>query len=211
MLRRALLVLLSLWTLTLGTGCGATLVPFSHELRDRNGLTTADLKNLQYYISRRVVLRRELESGGKEITGSHQLVVVSGHQIEEVVIEEHTPGIAVAVGPKSLTVTFEPGSVMVFTPESGERVAAEVPGGFAEAPNPFPANDGSRSSDPSPFPGVFAQGNYTLATDGPRTILYQGKRFDVVGESGQASLMIDAKSLEQVSLSREVAPGMRLR
>src|SRR5262245_25659746 len=79
------------------TGCGASLVPFTHETRVENNLSVEEIKNLQFYVSHRITLRRELESGGRQITGSHKLLVVSGKTIEEVVIEEKTPGIAVAV------------------------------------------------------------------------------------------------------------------
>jgi hypothetical protein len=197
-------------SLTLATGCGATLVPFTHDLRDRNGLTSEDLKNLQYYVSRRVVLRRELESGGKEITGAHQLVIVSGKQVEEVVIEELTPGVAVAVGPETLAVSFSPGSFVTFTPAGGDRFAARSRGDFAEAPNPFPANDGDHRELANPFPASLGLGAYTIATDA-RSINYQGKNFDVVGEGVEATLLIDARSLKQVSTTRQVVPGMRLR
>jgi hypothetical protein len=210
MLRRALLLVLASLTLTLGTGCGATLVPFTHDLRDRNGLSNEDLKNLQYYISRKIVLRRELESGGKEITGAHQLVIVSGKRVEEVVIEELTPGVAVGVGPETLAVSFEPGSFLTFTPQHGDRLTAQARGDFAEGPNPFPANDGDHRELANPFPGSLGPGRYTLATDA-RSINYQGRSFDVVGESVEATLLIDARSLKQVSTTRQIAPGMRLR
>ena len=79
-------------------GCGSTLVPFTQEIRDEHNLADKDLKNLQFYVSHKITLRRELESGGRQVTGSHKLLVVSGKTIEEVVVEEKTPGIAVAVG-----------------------------------------------------------------------------------------------------------------
>jgi hypothetical protein len=210
MLRRALLLLLATMTLTLATGCGATLVPFTHDLRDRNNLSNEDLKNLQYYVSRKIVLRRELESGSKEVTGAHQLVIVSGKRVEEVVIEELTPGVAVGVGPKTIAVSFEPGSFLTFTPEGDDHLTSEIPGRFAESPNPFPGDDGDRRSNANPFPGTFGPGRYTLATDA-RSINYQGRSFDVVGESTEATLLIDARSLKQVSTTRQIAPGMRLR
>jgi hypothetical protein len=149
-------------------------------------------------------------SGGKEITGAHQLVIVSGKRVEEVVIEELTPGVAVGVGPDSLAVSFEPGTFLTFTPEHGDRLAAQARGDFAEGPNPFPANDGDHRELANPFPGSLGGGNYTLATDA-RSVNYQGKTFDVVGESVEATLLIDARSLKQVSTTRQIAPGMRLR
>src|SRR5690349_20861134 len=59
--RLSLLVLLvvSSWSLLLG-GCAKNLVPFTQEMRVEHRLTDQDLKNLQFYVSHRVTLRREL-------------------------------------------------------------------------------------------------------------------------------------------------------
>src|SRR5262245_56225138 len=116
----------------LATGCHS-LVPFTHEIRDQNSLKTQDLKNLQFYLSNRVVLRREVSSGGREITGSHKLLVISGKTIEEVVIEAGTPGIAVGAGEGTLAISFEPGSSLVF---AASRDAGASPGGVTSFATP---------------------------------------------------------------------------
>src|SRR5690242_15224989 len=94
------------------TGC-ASFVPFTQELRTATGLKKDDLKNLQFYTSNKIVLRREVESGGSQVTG-HKLIVMSGKTIEEVVIEEHTPGVVTQIGDGSLSVSFEPGASLQF-------------------------------------------------------------------------------------------------
>src|SRR5688572_25799403 len=98
----------------LTVGCGSTLVPFTQEIRVEHGLTDKDLKNLQFYVSHTITLRRELESGGRQVTGNHKLLLVSGKTIEEVVIEANTPGIVVAIGNGVLSISFEQGSSMDF-------------------------------------------------------------------------------------------------
>src|SRR6185503_245665 len=106
-------------TLAIGlfaTGC-AGLIPFTHELREQNRLTDDEIKNLQFYVSHKVTLRRELESGGRQVTGSHTLLLTSGKSIEEVVVEPKTPGIALAVKGAMISISFEPGSSFDFVVE----------------------------------------------------------------------------------------------
>jgi hypothetical protein len=192
------------------TGCGPRLVPFTHELRVQQGLKKEDLKNLQYYVSHKITLRRELESGGSQVTGSHKLLVVSGKTIEEVVIEEHTPGIAVAIDDRSIAVSFEPGSSLVFAVGS-EPGSVEAPVAFAAPPDPFPGNS---APQPEPFPNPGGSdafgGSYWLATAQGGRISYQGRLFTAIEQSLQAHLLIDAESLEETVEDRKVLPGMRL-
>src|SRR6187431_58926 len=84
-----------------GVGCGG-YVAFTQEIRDQHSLTEPELKNLQFYVSHKVTMRRQLESGGKQITGTHKLILVSGKTVEEVVVEAKTPGVVLAVDEHSL-------------------------------------------------------------------------------------------------------------
>ena len=97
--------------LTSFTGC-ASYVPFTQELRAEHKLRADDLQNLQFYNSHEIRLRREVERGGGQVTPGHKLLIIAGKQIEEVVIEEHTPGVIVGVSETSLKVSFEEGSFM---------------------------------------------------------------------------------------------------
>lgn len=190
----------------LTTGCGSTLVPFTHETRVQHGLSKEDLKNLQYYVSHTITLRRELESGGRQVTGSHKLRLVSGKTIEEVVIEEKTPGIAVAVNDRTIAVSFEQGSSLIFAASSGPDEPPPI--GFAEPPpDPFPGSS-SRSNASERFE-TFG-GTYWLSTEGRARAQFQGTVFAAVDESVQAHLMIDSESLEEVVRSRKVLSGVRL-
>lgn len=201
-------------------GCGGSLVPFTHETRIENNLTVEEIKNLQFYVSHRITLRRELESGGRQVTGSHKLLVVSGKNIEEVVIEEKTPGIAVAVGDNAISVSFEQGSSMEFSARDGRLLSDGSPpppsttGGFAEAPDPFPGNNGDRSGPalvPAPAPSSNFTGNYFLSIEPGGRVTFQTKPFDAVEDSFKAHLMIDSDTLEDVVKNRKVLPGLRLK
>jgi hypothetical protein len=207
---RALLALGAVLVLTFLTGCGASMVPFTHEIRAEHSLTKEDLKNLQYYISTRVTLRRELDSDKKQITGSHKLILTSGKVIEEVVVEEKTPGVAIDVGPRSITVSFEPGSSIEFGPQGGRTVPASASHEFATGPDPFPGNNTvAHDKEAEPFSSDGA-GNYFMLTESSGTITYQGRQFQAVEGSLEAHLMIDAEALNRVEKSRKVLPGMRL-
>lgn len=191
----------------LASGCHG-FIDFTHELRDQHSLTRDELKNLQYYTSSTITLRRELESGGKQITGNHKLVVVAGKTIEEVVIDAKTPGIALAVSDHSITVSFEQGTSIEFVASgsSGNRATE----GFATAPpDPFPGNNPERR-DPEPqvVQGFF--GPYALATNSSGQVIFQGKTFEAVGESLQAHLMIGGESFEETVKQHKTLPGMRL-
>jgi hypothetical protein len=198
------------------TGCGSGLIAFTHELRVENNLSAEEIKNLQFYVSHKITLRRELESGGRQVTGSHKLLVVSGKTIEEVVIEEATPGIAVAVGSSAISISFEQGSSMDFSARDGRLAGDPVPsgGGFAQPPDPFPGNNPGQPQDPfTPAPvesGSFT-GNYFLAVEPGGRVTFQTKPFEAVEDSFKAHLMIDSDTLEDVVKNRKVLPGLRLK
>jgi len=191
----------------LGTGC-RSLIDFTHELRDQHSLTRDELKNLQYYTSSTITLRRELESGGKQITGNHRLVVVAGKTIEEVVIESKTPGIAVAVSDHSITVSFEQGTSIEFV-ASGAGGTRSTEAFASPPPDPFPGNNSERQvPEPQVLQGYF--GPYSLATNPSGQVVFQGKTFEAVGDSLQAHLMIGGESFEETVKQHKTLPGMRL-
>jgi hypothetical protein len=192
------------------TGCGGGLIAFTHELREQQGLTNEELKNLQWYVSHRITLRRELESGGRQVTGSHKLLVVSGKNIEEVVIEEHTPGIALAVADGTITVSFEQGSSLDFSAQSGRLSSSEPQRSFAEAPDPFPGNNPDKPPPPPAVASGLFSGNYFMVIEPGGKVKFQTREFDAVEESFQAHLMIDSDTLDEVVKNRKVLKGLRL-
>lgn len=203
----ALAATLALGALTTGAGCRPALVPLTQELREQNHLTDGELKNLQFYVSHTITLRKELESGGRQVTGGHKLVVVAGKTIEEVVIEAKTPGICVGVDPTRLSISFEQGTTIDFRPATARSSAGA--GSYATPPDvdPFPGNN-PRPPDLRPQ-GVFS-GGYMIWVDNGGTVPFMGKKFDPVEETTNATLLIDAQSLEQVVRQHKVLPGLRL-
>jgi len=204
-IRALSLLAAALLAVVAATGC-RTFVPFTQEIRDQNHLSEAELKNLQFYVSSTVTLRREIESGGRQVTGNHKLLVLAGKSIEEVVIEAKTPGICVGVGPHQLSVSFEQGTAIDFAP-LGAR--SYTPGGsaFAVAPalDPFPGNHAVEPGSGDPL-----SGRYLVWVSPTNTVKFLGKAFEAEGDTSNAALLIDAESLDQVVKQRKVLPGLRL-
>lgn len=192
------------------TGC-ASYVPFTQELRNEHKLAADDLKNLQFYNSHTITLRRELARGDSQVTGGHKLLVIAGKQIEEVVIEQHTPGVVITAGETSLQVSFEEGTFLEFTVRGPEPLRDPIaPGGFAEPPDPFPGDKPqpqARQPEPTFFAGT---GNYWLLPFDNGQINFQGKSYDAVGDTSLAHLVISTESLESVEEERTVLKGRKL-
>ncbi|WP_437761417.1 DNA-directed RNA polymerase [Sorangium sp. So ce281] len=204
------LALLSL----LVVGCGPRLVPFTHELRVQHDLSDSDVKNLQFYVSHQIALRRELTAESSQVTSSHKLLLVSGKVIEEVVVEERTPGVVLAARGGALSVSFEPGASLTFS-AGPEHFAPAPPApsfpGFATPPDPFPGDAEPLLASPSAAgDGSEPGGNYWLAAGPGREIRYQGKVFSAIEDSLRAHLLIDADALDEVVERRTVLPGVRL-
>jgi len=195
------------------TACGARMVALTQEIRYQNNLTDEELKSLQYYLSDDVTLRRVVESQDRRITGGHRLQLVAGKMVEEIVIEKGTPGVAVSVGPDAIAVSFEPDAALQFSLRRTADPTVDA-GRTGPEPNPFPGN---RGDEPQPLPLSRSRsgpetGIFWIGLD-PRSNLvpYVGKLFEPVGDKTlQAHLMVSAESLENVSETRRVLPGMRL-
>ncbi len=184
-------------------GCTASFVPFTHELRARHGLTESDMQQLQYYVSHDVKLRREAQTIGRNISGGN-LKLLEGKTIEEIVINKHTPGVAMAVEKTSIVVSFQEGSELSFSLKTGEPMPLrKTSSGYAEPPNPFPGGDGTRAE-----PRVSESlGNFWLDSDSDAMVQFQGKHWNGMEDTFRAHLVIDAESLEEVVETRNVLEG----
>jgi hypothetical protein len=192
------------------TGC-ASYVDFTQELRDQHNLQAGDLKNLQFYNSHPITLRREIERGGRQVTSGHKLLVIAGKQIEEVVIEEHTPGVVVGVSDTSIQVSFEEGSSMEFSLRGPEPLNDPVVQGgrFATPPEPFPGNNPRELEQPSRA-RFLGSGNFWVLPAGTGSISFQGQSWDARDDTPQSHLVISTESLEEVEEERTVLKGRKL-
>jgi hypothetical protein len=91
-------------------------VDFTRQLRDQLSLTPAEIKSLQFFLSRPITLQRELSSGDRAVSHG-KLVTKDGKYIEEVDVLDGTPGVAVDVNPdgNTIDVSFESGTKLKFT------------------------------------------------------------------------------------------------
>ena len=123
--------------LSLGLGaCQTTVTPervfFTQAMQDRYGLTGAELRALQYYISERVVLERVVSEGVREVARG-RLVLRGDRAIQQIVIARGTPGVVEAGasppdpdGDTALPISFAMGAPLPFAPRTpGGRYALQ--------------------------------------------------------------------------------------
>jgi hypothetical protein len=95
---------------TLLISCSQKLVPFTQEMRSTYKLSEDDLKSIQFYTSKELVLKRGEKTGAKQ-TEDGELTLTNEHFVEEVVIKAKTPCIVRnAIDGNTVTVEFEEGS-----------------------------------------------------------------------------------------------------
>ena len=160
------------------TSCSPTLSYFTQDLRKENNWSDDELKQIQFYLSNSIVLRREANSGDSQILEG-EIRIRNGRKVEEVVIPAGTPG------------------VFLFSPkENRMAVSFEKTG-----------NDRYLMFGPNPkINGRYVllaaewdkrQGKVT----------YDGSAWWVDEESAIAGLMVDLKRSRQVSVKSRVAQG----
>ena len=91
-------------------------VDFTRQLREQLSLTPAEIKSLQFYLSKPITLQRELSSGERQVSHG-KLVTKDGKYIEEVDVLDGTPGVAIDVNTdgNTIDVSFESGTKLRFT------------------------------------------------------------------------------------------------
>lgn len=133
-------------------GC-SSLVPFTAELRSGHRLTDAEVKDLQFYSSHEITLRREVQSQDRQVTPGHKLRLVSGRSVEEVVIPAKTPGVATRVSARMISVSFVAGTSLDFA-LGGPGISLGSAGDFLQ---PFAIAEGSFRPRPAAASALFGQ------------------------------------------------------
>ena len=72
-------------------------VPFTRDLISTYSLSEDDVKHLQFYVSKEILLHRELSNGEVNIAKG-KLIVDNGKTVDEVGVPQYAPGIADAAG-----------------------------------------------------------------------------------------------------------------
>lgn len=101
------------------SACSQRLSPLTSDLRQQNGWSTDELQRIQFYLSEDITLTRQRSRGSTDIAQG-RVRVENGREIEEVVFQRGTPGLAL-FSPKDdhLAIGFDPGDdgrFLVFGP-----------------------------------------------------------------------------------------------
>lgn len=162
------------------TSCSPKLTPFTQRLYEQNDWSKDELKRIQFYLSQDIVLRRNASSSNSEIRNG-EIEIVSGGNVEKVVIRKGTPGIFV-FSPKDnrFAISFEDNddSYLMF------------------GPNPKASNR------------YLLLASEWKKRGG--TVTYNGKRYRVDNEGAYAALMVDLKKVRKVSTKSRTAGGRRI-
>lgn len=89
-------------------------IPFTRDLIATYSLSEEDIRNLQFYVSRDIVLRREMSQAGANVAKG-KLFVADGKSVDEVEVPQYAPGVADTVdlnsdGMDQIHVRFEKGA-----------------------------------------------------------------------------------------------------
>lgn len=107
------------------SSCSTTLTPFSQKIYERYNWNDNQLRQIQFYLSDDIVLRRSLGSNETKIQEG-RIKIIDGKEVEEVVFKKGTPGVYV-FSPKEnrFGISFEEddSSFLMFgpNPKVGER------------------------------------------------------------------------------------------
>jgi hypothetical protein len=89
------------------SSCAGTIA-FTQPLRERINFLDDDLKKVQFYVSEKLIIRREFVNWQTEINRDHDLRQIGDHYLETVIINPNTPGMVVDAYDDLLYVSFEP-------------------------------------------------------------------------------------------------------
>jgi len=166
---------------TLFCTCSPQLSYFTQDLYKENNWSNEELKEIQFYLSEDIVLRKQVREGSSEIR-SGKIKIVNGKEVEEIVIKRGTPGIFVFSPKKNrFAVSFE---------DSGtERY-------LMFGPNP---NRGDRY--------VLLASEWK---DKRGKVTYDNTTYLVSSQSSISALMVDLKRTRNLRVKSRRAEGRRL-
>lgn len=170
----------ALFGLSLLSSCSSRLTYFTQDLQSRYRWSENELKKIQFYVSRDIVLKRELTGGSTDIV-SGKIKIEDGRQIEEVVIRKGTPG------------------AFIFSPKS-ERFAIS----FEESDNNY------LMFGPSPKYSdryVVLASDWDRRRG---EVTYGGKKWWVSSEAAYAALLVDLRKISKVDKKSRVVKGRKV-
>src|SRR5690349_17425950 len=100
-------LLLSAFAVIVLASCSPQYAYFTKELNEKQKWSAEDIRQIQFYVSRDIVLSRALSENGTQITEG-KILIKDGRKVEQVVIKSGTPGVLVLM-PKEdrFAISFE--------------------------------------------------------------------------------------------------------
>lgn len=163
------------------TSCTARLSPFTKTLYEDNAWSEDDLKRIQFYLSKEIIIYRQLKNSDTRIT-SGKILSKDGRQVEEIIIKKRTPGV------------FE------FQRDSTDHFAISFDTGgqyLMFAPNPKMNNKYTLRAK------EWKRGGKGIVT-------YGEEEFTAIPGSGYATLLVDLKKAQNTSIKSRRAKGRRV-
>ena len=163
------------------SACSPRLSPFTQRMYEEFHWSDSELRQIQFYLSEDIMMRRQLSGSKSEIVAG-EIVVIDGRQVEQILIPEGTPGVFL-FSPKTnrFAVSFEEGSDRRF---------------LMFGPNPK-ANDRY----------VLLASDWDRRRG---KVTYDGRRYEVDANSAFAGLMVDLKKIRKVSVDARRAGGRKV-
>lgn len=84
-------------------------IPFTYDVKTKLELNDLDVRRVQFYNSEKIVLRRILPINEAKVNHG-EVRIENGKLVDEIIINEETPGICREYGEYDLDVSFEPGN-----------------------------------------------------------------------------------------------------
>ncbi len=173
------LIIIFIAALTI-TSC-KNLVPYTESLRSQNGWSDNQVKRIQFYTSRDVVLQRQIATDETAIEGG-KIKIRDGKKIEEIIIKRGTPGVVVSL-PNSTKM------LVSFEKDDNHHLSFGV--------NPEQANR-----------FVLLASEWK---NGVGKVTYDGKNYFTSPDGAYTSLMVDLRKIQSVELNQRVAKGRKVR
>ncbi|MCS6819141.1 MAG: hypothetical protein RMJ53_03255 [Chitinophagales bacterium] len=157
------------------------LVPYTESLRQKYNWNENQIKKIQFYNSRQIILQRQLEKDEIAIEGG-KIKIRDGKKIEEIIIKRHTPGVAVSIPSRDrLEISFEK--------DDNHYLRFGV--------NP---NEGKK------FSLLASEWN-----NGIGKITYHGKTYYTSPDAAYVFLMVDLRKIDRIELNQRVARGRKVK
>jgi len=161
------------------TSC-ANLEYFTEDLKENQGWSETQLRQIQFYNSEKIVLRRQKITGDTRIEDG-DINFKSGKNLEEIIIKRRTPGLLVKM-PKSnqfyISFDSDDGKYLVFSPhpKKGNRYLVQA--------KEWKNKNGK--------------------------VQYGGDTYFITSESSFASLLVDIKKYSNIDKNKSRAKGRKI-